>query len=65
MRAPPAASSRLQANKMGWYVHGMVGFDMQRAFAELHVPPRDTALRRAFAVGRRGDKSKLPRDATD
>ena len=23
----------LQANRLGWYVHGMVGFDMKRAFA--------------------------------
>ena len=29
----------LQANKMGWHVHGMVGFDKERAFAELNVPP--------------------------
>ena len=28
----------LQAYKMGWRVHGMVGFDQDRAFAELNVP---------------------------
>ena len=49
----------LQANRMGWYVHGMVGFDMQRAFAELNVP-LGFRVEAAFAVGRRDDKAKLP-----
>ena len=49
----------LQATKMGWYVHGMVGFDMQRAFADLNAPPGHR-VEAAFAVGRRADKSKMP-----
>jgi nitroreductase len=49
----------LQANKMGWYVHGMIGFDMQRAFTELCVPSGHR-IEAVFAVGRRADKSKLP-----
>lgn len=49
----------LQATRMGWYVHGMVGFDMARAFAELHVP-KGYRVEAAYAVGKRGDKSKLP-----
>ena len=49
----------LQANEMGWYVHAMVGFDRERAFAELNVP-KGYALEVAYAIGRRGDPSKLP-----
>ena len=49
----------LQASMMGWYVHGMVGFDMDRAFAELDVP-QGYRVEAAYAVGRKGDKSKLP-----
>ena len=56
-----AASSNfaLQANKLGYYVHGMVGFDMDRAFAELGVP-KGYRVEAAYAVGRLGDPSKLP-----
>ena len=55
-----AASSNfaLQANKLGYYVHGMVGFDMARAFAELGVPG-GYRVEAAYAVGKRGDTSKL------
>ena len=49
----------LQASMMGWYVHGMVGFDMDRAFAELNVP-KGYRVEAAYAVGRLGDMSKLP-----
>ena len=49
----------LQASMMGWSVHGMVGFDMDRAFAELNVP-KGYRVEAAYAVGRLGDKSKLP-----
>ena len=28
----------LRANKLGLYVHGMIGLDLERAFADLHVP---------------------------
>ena len=30
----------LQATKLGWHAHGMVGFDKERAFAELGFPRR-------------------------
>ncbi len=49
----------LQARKSGWYTHGMVGFDMDRAFAELNVPVGHR-VEAAYAVGRLGDKAKLP-----
>ncbi len=49
----------LQAMKMGWHVHGMVGFDMDRAFAELNVP-QGYRVEAAYAVGKLGDKSSLP-----
>ena len=49
----------LQAIRMGWHTHGMVGFDMDRAFAELNVP-QGFRVEMAIAVGRRGDKSMLP-----
>ena len=54
-----AANFALQATRMGWYVHGMVGFDMQRAFAELNVP-QGYRVESAWAIGKQGDKSKLP-----
>ena len=37
----------------------MVGFDMDRAFAELGVPP-GFRVEMMLAVGRRGDPSVLP-----
>ena len=49
----------LQAHKMGWFTHGMVGFDRDRAFADLNVP-EDYTVEAAYAVGRLGDPSKLP-----
>ena len=49
----------LQATMMGWHVHGMVGFDLDRAFAELDVPT-GYRVEAAYAVGRKGDPSKLP-----
>lgn len=52
-------SLALQATKMGWHVHGMVGFDLTRAFAELNVPA-GYRVEAAIAVGRKGDKSMLP-----
>ena len=48
----------LQASLMGWHAHGMVGFDMDRAFAELHVP-KGYRVEAAYAIGKLGDKSKL------
>ena len=49
----------LQAYKMGWFTHGMAGFDRERAFAELDVPQGYT-VEAAYAVGRLGDPAKLP-----
>ncbi len=49
----------LQAVRMGWHVHGMVGFDMDRAFAELNVPT-GYRVEAAYAVGRKGDPAQLP-----
>jgi nitroreductase len=49
----------LQATKSGWHAHGMVGFDIARAFAELDVP-EGYRVEQAIAVGRKADKSKLP-----
>ena len=49
----------LQASRMGWHAHGMVGFDKDRAFADLHVP-KGYRVEAAYALGKLGDKSKLP-----
>lgn len=49
----------LQATRMGWYTHGMVGFDLERAFAELGFP-EGYRVEMALAIGRKGDKGKLP-----
>ena len=51
----------LQANRMGWYVHAMVGFDKDRAFAELQVPVGHR-VEAAYAVGRLSDPAGLPED---
>jgi len=49
----------LQANRLGWYVHGMVGLDMDRAFKELNVPA-GYRVEAAYAIGRKGDPANLP-----
>lgn len=49
----------LQANRMGWFAHGMVGFDMDRASAELNVPA-GYRVEAAYAIGRKGDPATLP-----
>ncbi len=49
----------LEAQKLGWHAHGMVGFDMDRAFAELEVPVGHR-VEAMYAFGRLGDKSILP-----
>lgn len=53
------AQLALQAATMGWFAHGMGGFDKERAVTELRIPPgyRPEA---AVAIGRRGDPSLLP-----
>ena len=49
----------LQAMKKGWYAHGMIGFDRERALIELNVP-KGYAVEAAYAVGRLGDPADLP-----
>lgn len=49
----------LQANKLGWSVHGMAGFDRERAVAELKAPA-GYRVEAVYAVGRRGDPASLP-----
>ena len=52
-------SLALQAHLSGWAAHGMIGFDRERAAAELGVPA-DHRIECAIAIGKRGDKSLLP-----
>ena len=49
----------LQGTKLGWYTHGMAGFDMDRAVLELKVPTTHN-VEIAIAVGKIGDKLHLP-----
>ena len=53
------ASLALQATRSGFQAHGMVGFDIDRAFAELNVPA-GYRVEAAIAIGKVGDKSILP-----
>jgi nitroreductase len=53
------AQIALQATLSGFQAHGMVGFDHDRAFAELNVPP-GYRVEAAIAIGKMGDKSILP-----
>ncbi len=52
-------SFALQAQMRGWYTHGMVGVDFDRAFADLDVP-QGFRVECAIALGRIGDKASLP-----
>ncbi len=52
------ASFAFQATLMGWQAHGMVGFDKERAFAELGVPV-GYRVEQMIAIGRPGDKTML------
>lgn len=52
-------SLALQATKLGWHAHGMVGFDKDRAFAELGFKDGHR-VEAAIAIGRKGDPSLLP-----
>ena len=49
----------LEATRLGWHAHGMVGFDIPRAFADLDFP-EGYRVEAAIAIGRRGDPSILP-----
>ena len=53
------AAFSFQALHLGYHTHGMVGFDIDRAFAELGVPP-GFRVEMMLAVGRRGDPAGLP-----
>ncbi len=53
------AQMALQATRSGWYAHGMVGFDVARAFAELDFP-EGHRVEAAIAIGRKGDPGLLP-----
>jgi nitroreductase len=49
----------LQAGRMGWYAHGMVGLDVDRAAVALSVPS-GFRVEAAYAIGKLGDKASLP-----
>lgn len=49
----------LQATRLGYQAHGMVGFDIARAASELNVPA-GYRVEAAVAIGTPGDKSLLP-----
>ncbi len=49
----------LQAHLMGWCVHGMAGFDRDRAATELRLP-HDHVIQAVYAIGRKGDATSLP-----
>lgn len=51
----------LQGTAMGLVVHGMQGFDFEKARTNLGVP-QDFAVAAMFAVGSPGDPEKLPAD---
>ena len=53
------AQMALQASLLGYATHGMTGIDFARARTELGVPEQ-FHVEAAFALGRQGDKSKLP-----
>jgi len=49
----------LEATRLGWHAHGMVGFDRDRAFAELGFT-EGHRVEAAIAIGRLGNPSILP-----
>ena len=49
----------LQATRLGWCTHGMAGFDLARSASELGFP-EGYRVEAAIAIGKMGDKSKLP-----
>lgn len=49
----------IQAQSMGYYTHGMVGIDFERARAELKLPER-FRLEAATVIGRMGAAENLP-----
>ncbi len=53
------AQMALQATALGYYTHGMIGFDLDRARTELQVPDR-FRIDAATVIGRRGRVEQLP-----
>lgn len=53
------AQMALQATAMGYHAHGMIGFDIDRAHAELKVPDR-FRVDAATVIGRQAPKERLP-----
>jgi nitroreductase len=51
----------LQGTAMGLAVHGMQGFDFEKARTALEIP-QDFSIAAMFAVGRHGDPEQLPAD---
>ena len=51
----------LQGTLKGWVVHGMEGFDYDKAHKELKIPD-DHTIEAMFAVGKHGKKEDLPAD---
>jgi nitroreductase len=49
----------LQGTAMGLVVHGMAGFDREKARRDLHIPP-DYDVEAMIAIGRPGDPAALP-----
>lgn len=53
------ANLALQANRLGWDAHAMVGFDIARTGPTLNVP-EGHRVEAAIAIGKRGPASLLP-----
>ncbi|WP_298956684.1 nitroreductase family protein [uncultured Methylobacterium sp.] len=53
-----SALLQLQAIRMGWHAHGMVGFDYDRAFVALNVP-EGYRIEAVYAIGRKADPASL------
>ncbi len=53
------ANLALQALRLGWHSHAMVGFDFEATRTALHVP-EGFRIEAAIAIGRQTDKSVLP-----
>lgn len=49
----------LEGTRRGYVVHGMAGFDYDRAINALRIPP-DFSIEAMVAIGKRGKKASLP-----
>ena len=54
----------LQASLMGWYVHGLMGYDADRALEGLRVP-KGYKIEAVYAVGRKVGPAGLPEELRD